>query len=148
MIDYHMVDVFFDSVFKEQRWKVLFDKLIDNIFINWVNKRGDDSHFDTGGKKIEILLTKLCLFIDALGETFSDKYDRNLEVEKEFDIWELKELMEKWTEKRESETLRELWRVLGLSSDYSEDESYKTCGNCGAHAHVRARYCPECGTEF
>ena len=66
-----MVDEFFDSVFKEMRWKLLFDKLTDNIFIKWVKKREDDSHFDYGGKKMENLLTKLCLFIDALGETFS-----------------------------------------------------------------------------
>ncbi|MFW9866019.1 MAG: hypothetical protein ACFFEN_07960 [Candidatus Thorarchaeota archaeon] len=148
MIDSHLADVVFDSIFKEMQWKILFDKLADNIFIKWVKKRDENSHFDYGGKKMEILLTKLCLFIDALGETFSEKYDRILEVEKEYGLWELRTLMEKWTDKRESEALTELWRLLNLSSSGSEDEPYKVCGKCGAHTKAMARYCPECGADL
>ena len=54
----------------------LFDKLVTQIMIKWSKKKETDSSFDYGGGKVTNLLIKVCNFIDALGEMFSENYER------------------------------------------------------------------------
>lgn len=126
-----------DSIIGQEQMhlKLLFDKLIDVIMIKWQKKKEIDGFFDYGGAKLENVLTKVCNFIDALGDAFSENYERILKVEKTYEIMELQELMLKWADNRESDAIVELVNILNL----------KTCKECEALCPSRAKYCPKCG---
>jgi len=118
--------------------KLFFDKLMDQIMIKWQKKRENNSSFDYGGLKLIKVIIKFCNFIDALGEAFSENYERILESEKFYDLKELQEAIEKWSQNRQADAIGELIDILGI----------KACKTCRHPSPNRAKYCPKCGAEF
>lgn len=88
--------------------KILLDKLMDQIMPKYQKMKNKKSSFDFGGKGLIKLLTTLCRFIDALGDLFSDNYDKILKSEGNIEIMELQESMLKWAEERQEEAMKTL----------------------------------------
>ncbi len=97
--------------------KILLDKLMDQILPKYQKMKNKDSSFDYGGEGLKKITTTLNRFIDALGETFSDKYDKILKSEKNYELTEVINSMTKWAEERQVEALKFLVDEYGPDSD-------------------------------